>query len=697
MRDPNFLIIGTMKGGTTALYDFVCEHPDVVPATEKEIHYYSLYPYKGRDWYLEHFPERDDGVICGEASPTYFDIATSLVIPRTIRSTLPDAKLILIVRDPVIRAVSHFMHLCTVNKVQSVRDAGLEGFFGRDFGTAFSMGAELDFHLSQVLSFSFYHRKFLNFRSTFPAEQLLVLRNEWLLERPRETMEKVFNHLGLPPIYSDKFERLKYSAGTHQVAIPPAIRAKLERNYADDYGNFLKASGTGSPSEVAYGRTALAQPLQAQAPAESVEETVRQGEDGWIFLTGGRNSPLDYFKGRRTLSPALIDSWERVLRERAQRCADLGARFVQLFVPDKLTIYADKFPSRLDAAQGPLGVLMRGLHAADAELCEQHLINPTAFLTKNREKYPVYWKTDSHWGFPGCHLTYQLLFSQLGLVQHPELRARPRLSKSMVMDLGCKLDPPVQEMVTYYRLVKDARRVHANEVVEFKEKNKLLNEPGLHVGSNVVYRNDNAPNPQRVVLFGTSFSEYREHLLTGMLAESVRELHFVWSTSLDFDYIEKVKPDLVIAEIAERFIPACPSNTWNLETYAESALAKYRPASTSASTTTTTEVAPEAQAKPEAESSGVAKDADVVTGSAVEQPEVNAAERAPEPDTEAKTETGSAAQQLFDATAAGESILALDAEEEAGPHIEAEGGQPLEPSASDASSPVVANGARQRR
>ena len=68
MRDPNFLIIGTMKGGTTALYDFICEHPNVLAAKQKEIHYYSLYPYKGRDWYLEHFPERDDGVVCGEAS-----------------------------------------------------------------------------------------------------------------------------------------------------------------------------------------------------------------------------------------------------------------------------------------------------------------------------------------------------------------------------------------------------------------------------------------------------------------------------------------------------------------------------------------------------------------------------------------------------------------------------------------------------
>ena len=573
MRDPNFLIIGTMKGGTTALYDFICEHPNALAATQKEIHYYSLYPYKGRDWYLGHFPERDDGVVCGEASPTYFDLATTLVIPRTIRETLPDAKLILIVRDPVIRAVSHYMHLCTVNKIKSVREAGLEGFFSRDFASAFSMGSGLDFHLSQVLSFSFYQRKFLNFRADHPADRLLVLRNEWLLERPRETMEKVFDHLGLPPIYSEKFEKLKYSAGTRQVEIPNAIRAKLERYYADDYGAFLEASGTGSKSDVAYGTTA-----RSAAEPEVPAEEVRLGADGWIFLVGGRNSPLDYFEGRRTLQPGVIADWEKVLRERAQRCAELGARFVQLFVPDKLTIYADRFPTPLDAAHGPLGVLARGLQAADPDLCEQHVINPTSFLTKNREKYPVYWKTDSHWGFPGCHLTYQLLFSQLGLVQHPELGARPRMSKSMVMDLGCKLDPAPQEMVTYYRLVKDGRRVHANEVVEYKEQNKLLNEPGLHVGSNVVYRNDKAPNAQRVVLFGTSFSEYREHLLTGMLAESVRELHFVWSTSLDFDYIERVKPDLVIAEIAERFIPSCPSNTWNLDAYAQTALARFRPA-----------------------------------------------------------------------------------------------------------------------
>jgi hypothetical protein len=80
----------------------------------------------------------------------------------------------------------------------------------------------------------------------------------------------------------------------------------------------------------------------------------------------------------------------------------------------------------------------------------------------------------------------------------------------------------------------------------------------------------------KVVLFGTSFSEYRTHLLTGMLAETVSELHFVWSTSIDFDYVEREKPDILIAEIAERFIPTCPSNNFSIEQCSADGLRQFK-------------------------------------------------------------------------------------------------------------------------
>lgn len=135
------------------------------------------------------------------------------------------------------------------------------------------------------------------------------------------------------------------------------------------------------------------------------------------------------------------------------------------------------------------------------------------------------------------------------------------------MDLGARLSPPVKERARFYNKLKYAERIYANSLVAYKEKNGLENHVGLHVGSNVVFRNTNTTNNQKVIVFGDSFSDYRPALLTGLLADTFRELHFVWSTALDFDYICRVDPDIVITVIVERFMPIPPQDNFNLNLY----------------------------------------------------------------------------------------------------------------------------------
>ena len=67
-----------------------------------------------------------------------------------------------------------------------------------------------------------------------------------------------------------------------------------------------------------------------------------------------------------------------------------------------------------------------------------------------------------------------------------------------------------------------------------------------------------------VLLFGDSFSEFRPHLLTAMLAETYRDLHFVWSASLDFDLIGHIRPQIVISEIAERLMATLPDDSFQV-------------------------------------------------------------------------------------------------------------------------------------
>ena len=229
-----------MKGGTSILYDFICSHPGVTRASKKEIHFFSLYYHNGMDWYLEHFT--DDGLVTGEASPTYFDIATSAQIPELIDTSLPESKLILIVRDPVERAVSHFNHLQFVNKLSAFTEMSAEDFFRLPYEVAVRQTTDVEYHLHQVLSFSCYYRRFLFYRQVF-QDRLLVIGNAALRSDGQQTMNAVFGFLGLEPIESDLFGTTRYVHGSERHELTLDTRARLTDYFDHDLEQFLAASG----------------------------------------------------------------------------------------------------------------------------------------------------------------------------------------------------------------------------------------------------------------------------------------------------------------------------------------------------------------------------------------------------------------------------------------------------------------------
>lgn len=85
----------------------------------------------------------------------------------------------------------------------------------------------------------------------------------------------------------------------------------------------------------------------------------------------------------------------------------------------------------------------------------------------------------------------------------------------------------------------------------------------------MIYRNDAAgTDPRRVVLFGDSYAHFAPIMLTALIAETFAEVHFVWSSSLDWGYVERVRPDLVIGQVAERFMFELPDDRFDLKAYA---------------------------------------------------------------------------------------------------------------------------------
>ncbi len=303
-----------------------------------------------------------------------------------------------------------------------------------------------------------------------------------------------------------------------------------------------------------------------------VDDTVHVGNDGWLFLVKGTNNVIDLYRRKSIFTEEMLQQWRMLLEGRNQRLADLGARYVHLPAPEKLTILSDHYDGQIENINGSPIKSLFGSYAQAPE----YAVNVVPYFSERLEKVQLYWKTDTHWSFWGAYCAYQLLCNKLGFEPNPDLVNYDYGQVKLVLDLGSKVEPKVKEEVRYYRLNRLSKRVYANDLVQFKEKNSLENEGSLHVGSHVVFQNDSeSAIDKKVILFGDSFSEYRPLLLSGMLAETFREVHFLWSGALDFDYIEKVKPDIVVSELAERFMTKVPVDTLNIETFSAAKLSTY--------------------------------------------------------------------------------------------------------------------------
>ncbi|MGY2048581.1 alginate O-acetyltransferase AlgX-related protein [Methylobacterium sp. JK268] len=297
---------------------------------------------------------------------------------------------------------------------------------------------------------------------------------------------------------------------------------------------------------------------------------VHVGRDGWLFLIGGTNRVLQQY--RATLPNAWLRwRWRRLIERRARRAAALGARFHQVIVPEKLSIYEDRLDGiALDPALSPARRLGQALSRSPAAGAWIDLVGPMRAARAGDP--PLYLRTDTHWTDRGCRLAYAEIMRALGASPRGDLAERPHAVSEAVLDLGAKLPVRPREAARMFHYLRDAARVEANALVATYESQGRAMD--LHVGARVVFRNEGAhADPRRVVLFGDSCAHFGDFFLTGLLAESFRELHFVWSASVDWGYVAATKPHLVLVEMAERFLYRVPDDRFDCEAAAARKLA----------------------------------------------------------------------------------------------------------------------------
>lgn len=204
---PDFLIIGAQKAGTTSLYRYIVQHPAIRAAATKEVHYFdgglsgdgAAYA-KGPAWYRAHFPLALPGQrrwLTGEASPLYLFHPAA---PARIREAVPDVRMIVLLRDPVTRAISHYHH--EVRKGREPLDlmAALRAEETRMKGLL----RERRFDHPAFIHYSYkarglYVNQLDRYLRSFARHQLLILRSEDLFRSPQAVLPQVLRFLNMPP------------------------------------------------------------------------------------------------------------------------------------------------------------------------------------------------------------------------------------------------------------------------------------------------------------------------------------------------------------------------------------------------------------------------------------------------------------------------------------------------------------------
>ena len=182
-RLPDFVVVGAPKAGTSSLARYLSLHPDIHMSSPKEPNFFNEARHYGRWnrgilWYRTQF--RSGKAVCGEASPGYAAWPARPHVAERMRATIPAAKLIYLVREPLGRLRSHYLMQVRQGRFEGSFDAFTSSLAAADAQCASRYGTQL--------------RHFLEF---YPGERILIVESAGLATRREETMASIFRFLGV--------------------------------------------------------------------------------------------------------------------------------------------------------------------------------------------------------------------------------------------------------------------------------------------------------------------------------------------------------------------------------------------------------------------------------------------------------------------------------------------------------------------
>jgi hypothetical protein len=229
---PTCVIVGVQKAGTTQLFAHLVKHPRCFEAAEKEVDYFSKHPERSVAWYRSRFPlsfrvARKQGHVL-EASPSYLPTPSAL---RQMKQVLPKTRLVVLLRDPVSRAFSHYQHRKTRHlESRSFADCVAEEIHAREFPAEF--GVALRPNATPMLGYvarGYYALQLELLLKLYPRNKVLLMDSASLFQDTGAACERVFNFLGLESF--DVEPSKIYNRGYYQETIDPRLAEELRQHY----------------------------------------------------------------------------------------------------------------------------------------------------------------------------------------------------------------------------------------------------------------------------------------------------------------------------------------------------------------------------------------------------------------------------------------------------------------------------------
>jgi len=244
---PNFMIIGQVKCGTSSLYRYLTQHPQILPAIKKEIQFWNLKSHSKRklEWYLSHFPaiSSEQNLITGEATPYYFNCQSTA---KQVFRLFPNLKLIILLRNPIDQVVSHYYMKVRINREKlSLKQAIFSGLFNSIQLANSNLTNYCDNNL--YLKNGIYIEMISEWMEIFPKNQFFIVKSEDLFADPATIVKQIFQFLEVEPYQLQEYsnssrgnypplsQSMRHTLGDYFRPFNQQLEEYLDRKFNWDY------------------------------------------------------------------------------------------------------------------------------------------------------------------------------------------------------------------------------------------------------------------------------------------------------------------------------------------------------------------------------------------------------------------------------------------------------------------------------